>query len=46
MEWLYAQDLSDLQALPDTVVLEGIIERADRLREAGKQAAAAGDLFL
>ena len=33
LEWLYAQDLSDLQALPDTVELEGMFDRAERLRE-------------
>ena len=33
MEWLYTQDLKDLQALPDTVEVEGILDRADRRRE-------------
>lgn len=32
LEWLYQQDLTDLQALPDVVELEGMFERADRLR--------------
>lgn len=33
LEWLYVQDLKDLQALPDVVELEGVFERADRLRK-------------
>ena len=32
LEWLYTQDLKDLQALPDTVEVEGMLVRADRLR--------------
>lgn len=32
VEWLYQQDLTDLDALPDLVEVEGITERADRMR--------------
>lgn len=32
LEWLYTQDTKDLKALPDTVELEGMFDRAERLR--------------
>lgn len=43
MEWLYDQDLSDLQALPDTVELEGMFDRAERLRAQQERMAEAQD---